>query len=78
MSIETLNSAARAAGFAMAMSDEPAEEAKPQEQPAVGWDPGDPILLKAAEATIAGEPAKATLTEWVKGVFTSIGRRAPA
>jgi hypothetical protein len=72
MSIETLNSAARAAGFAMAMSDEPAEEAKPQEHPAAGWDPAEPVLLTA------GEPAKATLAEWVKGVFSSLGRRAPA
>ncbi len=77
MSIETLNSAARAAGFAMAMSDEPAEEVKAQEQPAAEWHPGEPILLKGPEPAAAGEP-KATLTDWVKGVFTSIGRRAPA
>jgi hypothetical protein len=79
MSIETLNSAARAAGFAMAMSDEPADDGKDQEHPAA-WQPGDPVVLKAVEDSLGdvGEPAKSTLTDWVKGVFTSIGRRAPA
>jgi hypothetical protein len=78
MSIETLNTAARAAGFAMATSDEPAEETKPQEQSATGWHPGEPVLLQGTGAPSADEPAKTSLSDWVKGVFTSIGRRAPA
>jgi len=76
MSIETLNSAARAAGFAMAMSDEPAEESKTEEKPEnASWRPGEAILLDPTETTAK---AAASFAERVKGVFGALGRRAPA
>ena len=50
MGIETLNSAARAAGFAMA-ADEIADEGKSEAtQDSKAWRPGEAILLKQAEA----------------------------
>jgi hypothetical protein len=76
MSIETLNSAARAAGFAMAMSDEPAEENKSEDKLESGsWRNVEAILLNQTEA-----PAKvgASFADRVKGVFGALGRRAPA
>ena len=55
MSIENLNTAVRAAGFAMATSDEPADESKPDKQPeSEAWRPGEAILLSQDE-TAAGE-----------------------
>jgi hypothetical protein len=77
MSIETLNSAARAAGFAMAMSDEPVEESKTEGKPeSASWRPGEAILLDQAAETTA--KAAASFAERVKGVFGVLGRRAPA
>jgi hypothetical protein len=76
MSIETLNSAARAAGFAMAMSDEPVEEGKTEEKlESSGWRPGEAILLEQTEATAK---VGASFADRVKGVFGALGRRAPA
>jgi len=76
MSIETLNSAARAAGFAMAMSDEPVEESKTKGKPeSASWRPGEAILLDQAETTAK---AAASFAERVKGVFGVLGRSAPA
>jgi hypothetical protein len=78
MSIETLNSAARAAGFAMAASDEPPEESKPEEKlESPGWHSGEPILLHAETAPAPDASAKvaSSLTDWIKSAF---GRRAPA
>jgi hypothetical protein len=71
--METLNSAARAAGFAMAASDEPFEdvraEAKPAETP---WRPGEAVLLHA--------PARSgpRAGDWFRNVLGLFGRRAPA
>jgi hypothetical protein len=76
MSIETLNSAARAAGFAMAMSDEPAEESKTEEKlESSGRRPGEAMLLEQTEATAK---VGASFADRVKGVFGVLGRRAPA
>jgi hypothetical protein len=68
--METLNSAARAAGFAMAASDEIGTERKPE---ASTWRPGDPVLEKAP----ANKP-QVSLIEWIKSLFGASGRRAPA
>jgi hypothetical protein len=75
MGIETLNSAARAAGFAMAASDEPYEEigadAKAVE---TQWRPGEAVLLD-------GPPKfgrRPGIVDWVKGALGLFGRRAPA
>ena len=80
MSIETLNSAARAAGFAMAMTDEPADEKKTADELEKGaWRPGEAIVLHHAEAMPTDASRAATsFTDWVKGVFGSSGGRAPA
>ena len=80
MSIETLNSAARAAGFAMAMTDEPADETKtPDELEKGAWRPGEAVVLHHAEAMPADASKAATsFTDWVKGVFGASGGRAPA
>ena len=77
MGIETLNNAARAAGFAMAAGDELLNSAtKPQpKSEREAWRPGEAVLpSKATEAPLASG-----ITGWVKdrvlGVF---GRGAPA
>jgi hypothetical protein len=69
--METLNSAARAAGFAMAVSDEtPAVvEAKSEAQP---WRSGEPVLVNH-EA-----PAKMAAAMWFKSLLGLFQRRAPA
>lgn len=79
MSIETLNSAARAAGFAMAASDGPEDESQSETPDSAGWR-SEAMMLHQAEPPAAREtPAKVSfsLGEWVKGVFT-FGRGAPA
>lgn len=77
MSIETLNNAARAAGFAMAGPDEFSEENKPEAKPepeAESWRAGEPVLSQQEKLQDA---PKATATEWVKNLFGTLGR-APA
>jgi hypothetical protein len=75
--METLNTAARAAGFAMA-ADEGGDEGKVVEKPdAIAWRSGEAVLLHENEQ----KPVKAapTVTDWVKGVVLGvIGRGAPA
>jgi hypothetical protein len=70
MGMETLNSAARAAGFAMAVSDEtPAVvEAKVEAQP---WRSGEPVLVHH------GAPAKIAPAIWLKSLLGLFHRRAP-
>lgn len=75
MGIETLNTAARAAGFAMASSEEAAQEAKVEAKPDVeGW--------RSEASLLDAEPRKtkvhASPAEWLKGLFGLSGRRAPA
>ena len=77
MSIETLNSAARAAGFAMATSEEPAEERKAEALESNAWRPGEAILLGPSDAAVTPAAPVATFAERVRSVFT-FGRRAPA
>jgi hypothetical protein len=78
MSIETLNTAVRAAGFAMATSEEPVDDGKPDKLPPQGeaWRPGEAVLLSLDE-TAAGK-ASPTITERLKGVLGLLGRGAPA
>lgn len=72
MGMETLNSAARAAGFAMAASDEPHADIKPEVKVAdAQWRPGEAILRHADAAHRPG-------ADWFKGVLSLLGRRAPA
>jgi hypothetical protein len=75
MSIETLNTAARAAGYAMA-PDEAALEAKLELETELMLEPHDevPGLL----ADFAPLKTAASVGELVKGVFSSFGRGAPA
>ena len=50
MSIENLNTAVRAAGFAMATSDEPADDTKPDKLlQSDAWRPGEAMLLSQDE-----------------------------
>jgi hypothetical protein len=72
MGMETLNSAARAAGFAMAPSDETIiASAAPQVQ---SWRASEPLLTQPSSGT---NPAMAPL-HWLKSLFGSFGRGAPA
>ncbi|KAB2912413.1 MAG: hypothetical protein F9K29_19290 [Hyphomicrobiaceae bacterium] len=78
MGMETLNNAARAAGFAMAGSDDQFDErkveAKPEER---GWRPGEAVLLHAPPKKDQAK-AHTSMTEWIKGMFGVSGRGAPA
>lgn len=78
MSIETLNTAVRAAGFAMAASDEPADENKPDMllPQTEAWRPGEAVLLSPDE--LVAVKATPTITERLKGVLGLLGRGAPA
>lgn len=73
MGMEKLNSAARAAGFAMAASDEPYDEVKTEVKTEVtAWRPTGAAMLTP---TTQDRPHKG---EWVRTVFGFFGRRAPA
>ena len=72
MGMETLNSAARAAGFAMAASDEPYEDVKAEVKVVEAqWRPGEAILLQADPTQ-----RKPGSGDWIKGVLGLFGRRA--
>ena len=71
MGMEALNSAARAAGFAMAVSeDAPNQGAREQKLEQQSWRAGEPVLAasKASQSTL----------ERVKHMFGLWGRGAPA
>ena len=72
MGMETLNSAARAAGFAMAASDEPYEQAARIKIETVQWRPAEPLLLAPT-----GPRANRT-SDWRTVFWSMLGRRAPA
>jgi hypothetical protein len=79
MSIESLNTAVRAAGFAMAPSDEAGDENKldkpvPQSE---AWRPGEAVLLSPDEMA-AAKATPPTITERLKGVLGLLGRGAAA
>jgi hypothetical protein len=78
MSIETLNTAVHAAGFAMATPDEPADDAKRDKPQALSeaWRPGEAVLLNLDE--MAAGKAAPTIAERLKGVLGLLGRGAPA
>jgi hypothetical protein len=71
--MEALNTAAHAAGFAMAASDEPYEKAE-AEVPAAGWQPSEPALLTSA--ALAERPHG--MGDWFRSMLGLFGRRAPA
>jgi hypothetical protein len=78
MGIETLNNAARAAGFAMAPDEGVADEPRPEIKAEGGaWQAGEPVL-RTAPATFVVAKSSVSTTDWVKGVFGAFGRRAPA
>ena len=76
MGMETLNSAARAAGFAMAVSDETPTAAEPraETQP---WRAGEPVL-KHPVIVRMDTPARIGQPVWVKSLLNLLHRRAPA
>ena len=74
MGMETLNSAARAAGFAMAASDEPYEEVKTEVKvETTAWRPSEAVMLTASNVE---RPHKAG--DWLRTMLGVFGRRAPA
>jgi hypothetical protein len=76
MGIETLHTAARAAGFAMAASDEVAEEKKAEAKVETeSWSSGDAVLTAADTPVAKAVPSTA---EWLKSLLGMSGRRAPA
>jgi hypothetical protein len=76
MGIETLNTAARAAGFAMASAgEETATETKPE---AAAWRPGEAILLSPNAQVAMPKRSAPSVAGWVKGLFGMSGRGAPA
>jgi hypothetical protein len=72
MGMETLNSAARAAGFAMAVADEAQSsvEAKPEAQP---WRSGQPAVLVHQDSS-----GRTAAPLWLKNLLNVLHRRAPA
>ena len=73
MGMETLNNAARAAGFAMAASDEPYEQVKAEGKPVPAWRPSEALVLPAASLQAPHRSA-----EWLRSMLGFFGRRAPA
>jgi hypothetical protein len=77
MGMETLNNAARAAGYAMATADELLNNNKVAKADNEAWRPGEAIVPSA----VAPPPVTAihAVRSWVKGRFFSVlGRGAPA
>jgi hypothetical protein len=78
MGMEALNSAARAAGFAMAAPDDLLQEGaasmKRRPEPARSV---DAVVLRPLESTPDATLAHRA-TEWLRNLFGASGRRAPA
>jgi hypothetical protein len=69
MGIESLNSAARAAGFAMAAPDDPFEDVvSPLRAVETPWRPGEAVLV--------GE-TPAERFDWMRALLSLFGWRAP-
>jgi len=74
MGMETLNNAARAAGFAMAASDEPYEEVKTEVKvETTGWRPSEAKMLTPGR--LEGHHKAG---DWLRTMLGLFGRRAPA
>jgi hypothetical protein len=70
--METLNNAARAAGFAMAASEDPHETIRTEATPeAAQWRPGEAVLRSQP-------PRPGRVGDWAKSLLGLFGRRAPA
>ena len=79
MSIENLNTAVRAAGFAMATSDEPSDESKTDKHPeSEAWRPGEAILLDPGRGRARRPGDRVDHADRLKGVLGLFGRSAPA
>jgi len=78
MGMEALNNAARAAGFAMATSDELLEDAKREARTdAERWRPGEVVVANPTPQ--ASSNTLHSVADWMKGrVFSVFGRGAPA
>jgi hypothetical protein len=76
MGMETLNSAARAAGFAMVVSDETPAAAEPKAdlQP---WRSGEPVL-KHPVIVRKDVPSRIAQPMWVRNLLNLLHGRAPA
>ena len=76
MGMEKLNNAARAAGYAMATSDDLLNDSKPEARSEVeSWRPGEAIMPSQQSSNNTLH----TVTDWVKGrVLGVLGRGAPA
>jgi hypothetical protein len=73
MGMETLQSAARAAGFAMAPSDEADQQAETGAVERSQWRPAEAMLVPSPGQQ---QPGKAA--DLLRGLFSYFGRRAPA
>jgi hypothetical protein len=73
--METLNNAARAAGFAMAGTDELYEEPKPAATP-VGEDWQSAGAVTPQDLSISVRQHRGL--DWFRSLFALFGRRAPA
>jgi len=79
MSIENLNTAVRAAGFAMAPSDESSQEGKFGNQlQSEAWHPGEPIVLTQDEVALNADEKPSSFAGRLKGVLGLFARGAPA
>jgi hypothetical protein len=80
--METLNSAARAAGFAMAVSDEASDTDKTDAitQESEALEAHAPMLVdrQLAVAPVAPIKTPPSVGDWVKSWFGALGRGAPA
>ena len=77
MGMETLKNAERAAGFAMASSDELPAESKVEAKVDTGeWRPSEAIVLKREPPVVVAKSV--TVGDWVKHLFGMTGRGAPA
>jgi hypothetical protein len=73
MGIETLQSAARAAGYAMAASEDGENEPALRAPEPKDWRPAEALLLPGAEP-----PQPGKLADTMRAVLGFFGRRAPA
>lgn len=77
MSIESLNKAATAAGFAMATpEDDTVAEALESDKTELAESRA--LVLANTQAYASGSDSLTRVTEWVKSHFPSVGWRAPA